>query len=111
MRFAIPTTDGKLAMHFGHCKEFTVIDTSAGIITGHQMLVPPPHEPGVLPKWIGEEVAANMIIAGGMGKRAQDLFDSYGVKVLVGAQAKDPRELVTDYFTDTLVTGANVCDH
>lgn len=111
MRFAIPTADGKLAMHFGHCEQFAIIDTKDGEITGHEMLTPPPHEPGVLPKWIGEEVKAHMIIAGGMGQRAQNLFSGYGVKVLVGAQAKDPKELVAEFFAETLVTGANACDH
>lgn len=111
MRIAIPTAQGKLAMHFGHCEQFAVIDTEAGEITGHQMMTPPPHEPGVLPKWIGEEVKANLIIAGGMGQRAQQLFDSYGVKVLVGAEPKDPKELVSDFFADTLITGTNACDH
>ncbi len=111
MRFAIPTAQGKLAMHFGHCEQFAIIDTKAGEIIDQQLLTPPSHEPGVLPKWIGEEVKANMIIAGGMGQRAQDLFSGYGVKVLVGAQAKDPQELVADFFAETLQTGANACDH
>jgi predicted Fe-Mo cluster-binding NifX family protein len=53
----------------------------------------------------------NLIIAGGMGVRAQDLFKEYGIKVLVGAPANAPEELVASYLNGTLKTGENVCDH
>ena len=36
-------------------------------------LVPPPHEPGVLPGWL-HHLGADVIIAGGMGQRAISLF-------------------------------------
>ncbi len=111
MRFAIPLAEGKMTQHFGHCAQFAIIDTVDGKVTAEQFLTPPPHEPGVLPKWLGEEIKVNTIIAGGMGMKAQTLFANYGVKVLVGALPKDPKELIADYFANTLVTGANACDH
>ena len=111
MRIAIPTAEGKLAMHFGHCQSFAILDCDNGLVTAEESMVPPPHEPGVLPRWIGEEVKADLIIAGGMGMKAQELFEGYGVKVLVGAGVKSPKELAEDYFAGTLVAGANACDH
>ena len=111
MRIAIPVAEGKLAMHFGHCQSFAILDCDNGLITGETSMIPPPHEPGVLPKWIGEEVKADLIIAGGMGTRAQELFIGHGVKVLVGAQVKAPKELVEDYFAGNLPSGVNACDH
>ena len=52
-----------------------------------------------------------MIIAGGMGARALDLFAQNDIKVIVGAAALTPEELVKQYLDNTLQTGGNVCDH
>jgi ATP-binding protein involved in chromosome partitioning len=112
MKIAIPTINGELCMHFGHCEVFTLIDadTKTGKITSVKTEVPPAHEPGVFPKWLGE-IGANVIIAGGMGMRAQELFAANNIKVVVGASAGKPEEVVSSYLDNTLVTGSNVCDH
>jgi ATP-binding protein involved in chromosome partitioning len=111
-RIAIPVADGKLCMHFGHCQQFALvdIDPEAKAIKETRLLTPPPHEPGVFPKWLAEQ-GANLIIAGGMGSRAQSLFTEQGVAVLVGATPGSPEEVVKEYLAGTLQTGANICDH
>lgn len=112
MKIAIPTTDGKLCMHFGHCEVFTIfnVDSKTRTIESVEMQTPPPHEPGLLPKWLGG-LGVNVIIAGGMGMRAQELFVSNGVKVIVGAPSEEPDSVLKAYLQGTLETGANVCDH
>lgn len=112
MKIAIPMADGRLCMHFGHCERFALVevDEAARRIVATQMLTPPPHEPGVLPAWLHEQ-GASVIIAGGMGGRAQGLFAQNGIRVLVGAPAETPEVLVNAYLSGTLETGANVCDH
>jgi len=112
MRIAIPVTDGKLSAHFGHCEEFAIVDVSEQTreIANVAKLQPPAHEPGVLPKWLGEQ-KADVIIAGGMGQRAQQLFAQNNIKVVVGASDQPPEELVTAYLNNTLETGSNICDH
>ena len=72
--------------------------------------VPPPHEPGVLPKWLSDQ-NVDLVIAGGMGMRAQQLFAQAGVKVLTGAPGENPEKIVEAYLANTLETGKNVCDH
>lgn len=79
-------------------------------ITKKETRVPPPHEPGVLPAWL-HKLGAGVIIAGGMGGRALSLFEYNGIKVVTGASAGEPEELVSSYLDDTLAAGANVCDH
>jgi ATP-binding protein involved in chromosome partitioning len=108
--FAVPVAEGKLCSHFGHCDQFALVETENGQIKGKTMHTPPPHEPGVLPAWL-HEMGANIIIAGGMGSRAQGLFNENGIKVVTGAPQDSPESVVNQYLTDTLVTGANVCDH
>jgi len=112
MKIAIPVADGKLCMHFGHCEQFALLDVDekAKKVTGKRMLTPPPHEPGVLPRWLHRE-GANVIIAGGMGQRAQALFAENGIKVVVGAPGDEPEQLACQYLEGTLVSGTNVCDH
>jgi predicted Fe-Mo cluster-binding NifX family protein len=111
MKIAIPVADGRLCMHFGHCEQFALVDVEqdgAGVKTTY--LTPPPHEPGVLPRWLHEQ-GADVIIAGGMGQRAQQLFAQSGVKVVVGAPAEAPERIVESYLKGTLVSGENFCDH
>lgn len=112
MRIAIPTANGKLCLHFGHCELFSILDVDDNEkkITGREDLTPPPHEPGVLPRWLGEK-KVSLIIAGGMGGRAQDMFTDQNIDVIVGAPAELPETLVNDYLAGTLVTGINACTH
>ena len=112
MKIAIPLADGKLTAHFGHCGQFAIVDVDpeSKTITGQVVLDPPPHEPGVLPAWLAEQ-GASLVIAGGMGQRAQMLFGEHGIEVIVGAPVDTPEALVSDYLAETLQTGDNVCDH
>jgi predicted Fe-Mo cluster-binding NifX family protein len=110
MKFAVPLAEGRLTAHFGHCQEFALLDVDGNEVTKRETLVPPPHEPGVLPRWLHEQ-GADVIIAGGMGARAMDLFAQNGIKVIVGAPCLAPEELVKMYLEDSLQSGANACDH
>ncbi len=109
---AIPTSRGLLSPHFGHCDEFTLItvNTEKKEIVTEIILKAPDHEPGLLPKWLNEK-GANIIIAGGMGVRAQTLFAQNNIDVVVGAPSASPKEIVTSYLNGTLQAGANLCDH
>jgi predicted Fe-Mo cluster-binding NifX family protein len=110
MKFAIPLAAGVLCNHFGHCQEFAVVETDGDEIVKKDLFTPPPHEPGVLPRWL-HELGVEIIIAGGMGRRALDLFDQNGIRVVVGAPNATPETLIEQYLTNRLITGENVCDH
>ncbi|NQT50762.1 P-loop NTPase [bacterium] len=110
MKIAIPTVDGRLCPHFGHCQSFAIVTVNDGTIEGTQMLEPPPHEPGVLPRWLSEQ-GANVIIAGGMGNRAQALFQQFDIEVVVGAPPEEPETVVQAWLDGTLEAGTNLCDH
>jgi predicted Fe-Mo cluster-binding NifX family protein len=112
MRIAIPLADGRLSLHFGHCECFALVDVDpvAKTIVGREDLASPPHQPGLLPPWLAQR-GANVIIAGGMGQRAQGLFAQQGIQVVVGAPPETPEQLVGDYLAGTLVSGENLCDH
>jgi predicted Fe-Mo cluster-binding NifX family protein len=112
MRIAVPVTSGGLSTHFGHCEQFALFDvgTDGKTIAEPQVLTPPPHEPGTFPKWLHEQ-GATVIIAGGMGSRAQSLFAQHSIQVVVGAAVAEPTAVVQAYLSGNLQTGANICDH
>jgi len=111
MKIAIPCAGGQLCMHFGHCQQFAFVEVDENKnITGVEMVTPPQHAPGVYPQWVSEQGAA-MVIAGGMGGRAKELFEQQGVQVVSGAPAAAPEEIVKAWLDNTLQVGANSCDH
>ncbi len=91
MKIAIPVADGRLCMHFGHCEQFAMVDVDPveKKILSKTFLTPPPHEPGLLPRWLAEK-GATCIIAGGMG-RGPGLISRIKYHRCYGAQANDPR--------------------
>ncbi len=74
-----------------------------------ETLVPPLHEPGVLPSWL-HHFGADAIIACGMGQRALSLFGEKSIKVITGAPELEAEAPVESYLSNTLIPGANVCD-
>jgi len=110
MKIAVPTVDGVLCMHFGHSEKFALVDVDGEEAKGVQFLTPPAHAPGVLPKWLHEQ-GANVIIASGMGSRAQMLFKENDIDVLVGAPIMEPEKIVKQYMAGELTLAGNVCDH
>jgi predicted Fe-Mo cluster-binding NifX family protein len=112
MKIALPVVDGRLAMHFGHCEEFVLFDVDGerSVVVGSESLAAPPHRPGLLPQWLREH-GADLVVAGGMGRRAQQLFQQSGIEVLVGAPSLEPQHIVEDYLSGALEAGENLCDH
>jgi ATP-binding protein involved in chromosome partitioning len=111
-KIAVPTVNGDLCLHFGHCEKFVVyeVDLENKKIISENFLTPPPHEPGVIPRFMKEQ-NVDIIIAGGMGVRAQELFVSYGIQVVIGAMSKDVKQIVDDFLNGKLETGDNACSH
>lgn len=109
---AIPVTGGLLCTHFGHCEWFALleVDVANRQILNSRQLAPPAHQPGTLPRWLHQQ-GVNLVVAGGMGRRAQDIFDAQGIGVIIGAPAGRPDEIVRSYLDGTLRPGENICDH
>ncbi len=111
-KIAIPVVGGHLSQHFGHCDEFWIfdVDRESKKIVERETAPSPPHEPGLLPRWLAGK-GVNLIITGGMGPQAQQLFAQDGVEVFLGASSDDPDKIVQAYLDESLVLGENTCDH
>lgn len=112
MRYAIPITDGKVSEHFGHCQHFALIDAdeAEGTILNREIVPSPGHQPGFLPIWLAEE-GVSVVLARGMGSRAQNIFEENRIQVVTGAIEDDPEKAVLDHIRGALATGDNICDH
>lgn len=114
MRIVIPVAGEQLCVHFGHCEKFYFfdVDPHSKKIVKIETLTAPPHQPGLLPRLL-QEKGVNVVIAGGMGVRAQELFKQNGIKVIVGADPVNgsPKETVMSYLSGSLRMGTNPCEH
>jgi len=111
MKIALPVDGGRVSGHFGHAEKFAIfeVDCSSNAITGSSEAVPPPHEEGVLPEWLHKQ-GVSLIIAGGLGRKAKQLFGDMGIDVLTGAPQDEPASVVRSHLDGTLKSGGNVCD-
>jgi ATP-binding protein involved in chromosome partitioning len=112
MKYAVPVSGGMVSPHFGHCEQFALIDVDEAKkqILKKELVNSPGHEPGLLPQWLAER-GVSLVIAGGMGSRAQGLFQQNRIGVITGIVESDPEKAVLSYLNDVLATGANICDH
>ena len=109
-KIAVPTVNGELTMHFGHCDKFALLKTRNNEILSEEFVTPPVHQPGVYPRFLAKQ-GVKVIIAGGMGQKARDLFAQNDIEVFVGVQTETPKKLVERYLNDQLKDGDNLCDH
>jgi predicted Fe-Mo cluster-binding NifX family protein len=112
MIYAVPLSNGRVAMHFGHCEQFALfdVDEAKGEIVKKEIITSPEHQPGLLPAWLAEQ-GVSVVIASGMGSRAQELFRQNRISVAVNALEDDPERAVMAYIKGVLEVGDDVCDH
>ena len=112
MKFAVPVTGGMVSSHFGHCEQFAFfdVDEQNKQIVRKELVASPGHQPGLLPEWLAEQ-GVSLVIAGGMGSCAQDLFQQNRIGVITGILESDPEKGVMSYLNGVLATGDNTCDH
>lgn len=109
-KIAIPVVNGQLNDHFGHTQQFYIYTIENNSIVKMETITPPPHEPGVYPKWLAK-IGVTNVIAGGMGIKAIALFNQNKINVFVGVSMKEPKELVLDLLNGILETSDNTCSH
>lgn len=110
MKIAIPLTNGRLSEHFGHCEAFAIYTVEGKTIVKEEIVDPPAHEPGSHPAFLNQ-LGCSVVIASGMGMKAQELMCANGIRVLVGGPQLEPKELVNLYLQGRLESGRNLCDH
>ncbi|MFA6866174.1 MAG: NifB/NifX family molybdenum-iron cluster-binding protein [Clostridia bacterium] len=110
MRIAVACEGKTITGHFGHCETFMYFDTDNGKVVNIEGVPNPGHRPGFLPKFLSEN-NVNVIISGGMGGGAVDLFNEYGIEVIIGSSG-DAAAAVEAYLAGELKSTGSIChDH
>ena len=107
---AFPTSDKvTIDAHFGHTREFAIYTVHGSDIVGVKHITPPPHEPGVIPKFL-QEHSVDVVITGNMGQRAVALFKHYDIDVILGARGRIDVNL-NEYLGGFLSSQGSSCEH
>ena len=109
IRIAISTDGDQVSPHFGRCATYTIIDLEDGKVKAQEVIENPGHEPGFLPQYL-QKGGVNAIVAGGMGPRAQNLFQEVGIDVYLGAEGPID-EVIKQLQKGTLIAGESSCTH
>ena len=103
--------DGQISQHFGRCPYYLLVDVEGDEIKKKDIVNNPYYEnhvPGVVPQFISEQ-GANVMIAGGMGPRAIDLFSNLGIEVVTGAVGNTGN--VLQAYLKGEIRGVEPCKH
>ncbi|MGI6752205.1 MAG: NifB/NifX family molybdenum-iron cluster-binding protein [Anaerovoracaceae bacterium] len=110
LKIAIASEGNQVTGHFGHCESFLIFNVEEGKIISEESLPNPGHRPGFLPNYLADN-GVNVIISGGMGGGAVDIFNSRNVQVVLGATG-DAKAAAESYLKGDLVSTGSIChDH
>ena len=107
MKIAVAGMGHDVCGHFGHCETFLFFEVENGQIVSETAVPNPGHRPGFPPNFLADR-GAEVIISGGMGGGAVDIFNERNVEVIVGAEG-DARAAVEAYLKGELKTTGVVC--
>lgn len=108
MKIAIASENKRVSQHFGHCEGFTMYEVDDNKVVSSQFIPNPGHKPGFLPVFLKEK-EADVIIAGGMGGSAQQLFKENGIEIVVGATGNCDN-IIKSYIEGELKSTGSVCN-
>ncbi|HCT65129.1 MAG TPA: dinitrogenase iron-molybdenum cofactor [Lachnospiraceae bacterium] len=107
MKIAVASDGVMVSGHFGHCEGFTMYEVENVEVKNKVFVANPGHRPGYLPVFLKEH-NTDVIIAGGMGEAAQQLFVGNGIQVVVGAQGVAD-DAVKQFIGGGLKSTGSVC--
>ena len=93
-----------LSYHFGHCPYYVMVDMEKNEVKSVESVsnnMAEGHNPGDLPSYMKEQ-GVDVIITGGMGPKAQQYFEDYGIKAVTGAYGK-VKEVLEEFLQSKIV--------
>lgn len=108
MKIAVASDNKEVTGHFGHCETFEVFEVEDKKIVNLESIPNPGHKPGFLPNFLNDK-GVNMIISGGMGQGAVDIFNEHNIEVIVGASGSS-KDAVESYLNGDLESSGSICE-
>ncbi|AHM57582.1 putative ATP-binding protein (plasmid) [Peptoclostridium acidaminophilum DSM 3953] len=109
VKIAVAGEKGVVTGHFGHCESFHIFEAVGDKIVSSESVANPGHKPGFLPNFLND-MGVNVIISGGMGGGAVDIFNEKGIEVIVGASGP-VQSAAEQYLSGALKSTGSVCNH
>ena len=107
MKIAVASEGTMVTEHFGHCEGFAIFEAENRQIESKTFIPNPGHRPGFLPVFLHEK-GVDVIISGGMGGGAVDIFNEKGVEVVTGASG-EAEIAAANYLRGRLTSTGSVC--
>lgn len=107
MKIAVASLNGMVTEHFGYCESFSIFETENNVITKNESIPNPGHKPGFLPNFLND-MGVNVIIAGGMGGSAVNIFNEKGIEVITGAKGSS-ESAANSYLQGALKSTGSIC--
>jgi len=110
LRIAVPLSGETFCAHFGGADRFAIFegDREHTTITSRHDATPPPHEHGSFPLWLRSQ-GVTAVIAGGMGARAVQMLDHFGIEVVLGVGGGDPDTLAAAFLKGEIRSTGSSC--
>ncbi|MDN7023350.1 dinitrogenase iron-molybdenum cofactor biosynthesis protein [Methanoculleus sp. FWC-SCC1] len=109
MKIAIAKEGTRVSEHFGHCEGYAIYRIENSTLVREDDLASPGHEPGRLPAFLHEH-GVDLVIAGGMGPRAVEIFTRNGIEVILGVSGAVD-SAAEEYAAGSLAAGESSCHH
>jgi predicted Fe-Mo cluster-binding NifX family protein len=111
VKIAVPTRDGVVDDHFGHCAYYTIFAVEADGSLSSTTL-PSPEGCGCKSNIASvlQAEGVRVMLAGNMGAGAKNVLERHGIKVIRG-QRGEVEQLVRDYLAGQVHDSGEACDH
>jgi predicted Fe-Mo cluster-binding NifX family protein len=103
--------ESEMSMHFGRCPYYVMVNVDGKDVKQTEAIANPffnGHVPGAVPEFINKQ-SVNVMIAGGMGPKAIDMFNGFGIEVVTGVGGQVGN--VLQAYLDGKISGAAACAH
>lgn len=107
MKIAVASQSNMVTEHFGYCENFNIFEAKESQIIKSDSIPNPGHKPGFLPNFLND-MGVNVIISGGMGGSAVEIFNSKGIEVITGAKG-NAKVAAEQYLQGMLKSTGSVC--
>lgn len=111
MKVAIPTRDGRVDDHFGHCHHYTIYTLEQKSIISVEELPSPEGcgcKSGIAA--VLASMGVEVMLAGNMGEGAKNKLESHNIKVIRGCKG-DIEAVVKGYLLGFIMDSGEGCDH
>ena len=111
MKIAVPTKEGLVDNHFGHCDHYTIFTVCDGEVTMKEFM-PSPQGCGCKSGVVFDlcRKGVQVMLAGNMGEGAKNVLESNGIKVVRGCSG-NVDELVRAYLAGSVKDNGEACSH